>query len=88
MNLWVEDPKTKERSVSLTLLLVAASSCLVAGALEMFEVVKSTSIFSEMLYSFVALYFGRKVNIKGNNFSSEKAQEIENKINEVKKENE
>lgn len=63
--MWVEDPKTKEKSVSLTLLVWAAMLVIVAGSLEMFEVIKSTSVFPELLYTAAGLYFGRRFDLKG-----------------------
>jgi hypothetical protein len=77
---WVIDPVTKEPSVSLTILTVAFTAVVVAGAFEMTGVVKSTSIFLELFFSSAALYFGRRFSFKGQNFSSEKAEDISNKL--------
>lgn len=77
---FVTDPVNKLPSVSLTILIVAFTAVLVAGSLEMAGVVKSTSLFSEVFYSAVALYFGRRFSSNGKVFSSEKAQEIEKKL--------
>ena len=83
MDIWVKDPVSKLPSVSLTLLVVSFTGVLVAGALNMAGVVSSTSLFSEVFYSCSALYFGRRLNFGGKNFSSDKAQEIETKIKEI-----
>lgn len=80
MNLWVNDPVTKLPSVSLTMLLATFILVITAGALSMFGLVKDSSIFSEIFYSSVALYFGRRLNIANKTFSSDKAEEVINKI--------
>lgn len=86
--LFVKDPNTGLPSVSLTILMLSFFAVLGAGVAEMFEAVKSTSVLNEIFFSASALYFGRKMSVKGQDYSSEKAQEIETKINEAKKENE
>lgn len=81
MNLfWINDPSTKQPSVSLTLLLVAFLGTVVAGSLQLAGLVTSSSIFLELTLTFVALYFGRRLNIGGKQFTSEKAEEIVNKV--------
>lgn len=74
MNLWVTDPKTKEQSVSLSMLMVSFVALLVACALNMAEIIKDTSSLTELFFANVALYFGRRFNVKGNEYSSEKTE--------------
>lgn len=78
--LWIVDPYTGHKSVSLTILAISFIATLIAGALHMAGTVASTSIFTEMMYSACALYFGRKLNINNKNFSSEKAEQVEKKV--------
>lgn len=80
MEFWVKDPIQKLPSVSLTILVISLAAVIVAGALHMAGVVASTSLFSEVFYSSVALYFSRRLNISGKSFGSEKAEEIKEKI--------
>lgn len=49
-----------EKSVSLTLLLVAGVAVLVAAGLEMAGLVKNTSILMEFFAINASLYFGRR----------------------------
>lgn len=78
--MFIKDPVTKIKSVSLTLLVLSVCCAIIAGSLEMFGVVKTTSIFSEFMYSSLALYFGRRLNIGSKNFSSDKAESVKEKI--------
>lgn len=64
MKLWIKDPKTKEFSVSLTLLVSSFTLNVLAGALEMAGVVKTSAIIEEMFWGMVGLYFFRRMNIK------------------------
>lgn len=80
MNLWLKDPKDGTVSVSLTLLVIFAVGALVSASLNMAGVVQNTSTFTELFYSACALYFGRRFSFKGQSFSSEKAEEIEKKV--------
>lgn len=59
------DPKTKEESVSLTLLIVTFCITIITKILEMAKVISSSEIMNEVLYSFVLLYFGRRFSFKG-----------------------
>lgn len=65
--MWITDPTTKLKSVSLTLLMITFSISIVAGIANMLGKIENTSIITEMLYSFVALYFGRRMSFKGKN---------------------
>ena len=60
--IWMDDPKTKEPSVSLTMLTVSFLGILIAAGLHMADIVKDTSVLTEVFYANVALYFGRKFN--------------------------
>jgi hypothetical protein len=68
--MWIIDPKTKEKSVSLTFVVITSVLCCIAAGLEMAGVVKSTSILMELYMSSCGLYFGRK-------FTGTKGQVIE-----------
>jgi len=74
MQLWISDPKTKEPSVSLSMLCVSFVAALVAMGLHMAKVIDDTSVATELLYSTTALYFGRRFSIKGNDYNSEKTE--------------
>lgn len=78
--LWITDPKTKESSVSLTILILFTVCNVVAAFLQVFGKVSTVSVFPEMFYSSVALYFGRRLSINGKAFTSEKAESIEEKV--------
>ena len=79
--LWILDPEHSNRlSVSLTIMVVSILILVITGILQIFDLVKTTGPFMEFTYSSMALYFGRKLSSKGNIFSAEKAQQIEEKI--------
>jgi hypothetical protein len=63
--LFIVDPKTNERSVSLTLMLCSFIIAVVAASLDMAGVVKSTSVSLELFWGTSALYFGRKWSARG-----------------------
>lgn len=71
---FITDPRTKEPSVSLTLLLVTFASVLLAACLQMAGVISDTSVLTELFYANSALYFGRRFTFKNNNYSSEKTE--------------
>lgn len=66
---------TDQKSVSHTLLMVTFVACLIASGLECFGVIKTTSILLEMLWGFVALYFGRRFTFAGKQFESNASKE-------------
>lgn len=70
--MWLNDPVSKQPSVSLTLLIGSCVVLSVLGILESIGIVKSTSIFLELTMSFIALYFSRRVTFKGQIFETEK----------------
>lgn len=69
---WATDPTTKEQSVSLTMVCVTGAFCLIAAGLEMFELIKTTSIVFEMFGAACGLYWGRK-------FTSAQGSSLESK---------
>lgn len=73
--LFIKDPKQKEPSVSLTMLLIAFIVALVAAGLDMAGKVKSTSVTLELFWGVCALYFGRRMKVNGKEISSDKPQE-------------
>lgn len=68
--MWVVDPKTKEPSVSLTLLVCASTLMMGAIILDYFKVVKSTSLLDEFFMVSVSLYFGRRASWGGSDGAS------------------
>jgi len=58
--MWIIDPRTKEPSVSLTMVVINGVICLIAAGLEMSKVIESTSILMELYLTACGLYFGRK----------------------------
>jgi hypothetical protein len=75
--LWVADPKTKEGSISLTLLMITFAAALIACGLEIAGVIKSTSSMVELFYANAGLYFGRRLNIGAKSFGSEPTEKKE-----------
>ncbi len=72
--MWLKK-ESEGQSVSLTLMTVAFVAFLIASGLEIFQVIKSTGPLFELFGTTVALYFGRKLNIRGKTFSSSKSDE-------------
>lgn len=66
-----QDPLTKQPSVSLTNLVVSILLLLIATGLDLAGKVKGTSIVLEYFGVSSALYFSRRININGREFSSE-----------------
>jgi hypothetical protein len=64
---FIKDPKTSQKSVSLTLLLISFIALLVGGGLEMFEVIKTVSVLENLFFTCAGLYFGRRINISKDN---------------------
>lgn len=84
-DLFVEDPSTGQKSVSLTLLVASFIAVAAAGGLQVAGLVSSTGPFLELFYSASALYFGRRLNIKGANYSSDKASDLAEKVSNESK---
>lgn len=72
MSLWLNDPKDKVPSVSLTLLVVSFILVCTLVTLDALGKVKSTSVSMEIFGFCVANYFGRRLNLNGKTFSVEK----------------
>ena len=68
--IWIDDPKDKAPSVSLTLLMASFIGVLVAAVLHMTGVVHDTSVMVEVFYANVVLYFGRKISGKSTSTDS------------------
>jgi hypothetical protein len=68
---FIQDPITKQPSVSLTNLVVSIILLLVATGLDLAGKVKGTSIVLEYFGVSSALYFSRRININGREFTSE-----------------
>lgn len=84
-DLFIEDPTTGNKSVSLTLLVVSAIALITVGGLEVAGLVHNEGPFKELLYSTISLYFARRVNINGKSFSLDKDSNIISKIEEDNK---
>jgi hypothetical protein len=80
---WLTDPKTKQPSVSLTILMISFVAAVVAAGLHLAKVTDSTSTCTELFYSACTLYFGRRFTFAGKSFSSDTAQQIEQKIENI-----
>ena len=80
MNLWITDPKTKEKSVSLTLMSVAFVALLVASTFHLSGLVENTSSLTELFGICTGLYFGRRFQGKSGNALGEKVESIETKL--------
>lgn len=77
---WITDPKDKLESVSLTLLVLSLFLLIGLGIAQVLGKIQSVGPFTELFYSSVALYFGRRLNIGGKPYSADEAESIEEKI--------
>jgi hypothetical protein len=68
---FIQDPITKKPSVSLTNLAISILFLLVAASLDLAGKVKNTSVALEYFGVSSALYFSRRINLNGREFSSE-----------------
>lgn len=84
--MWLLDPKTEEKSVSLTLLVCSFILLVLVGVMQVLNKVTTTGPFAELFYSATALYFGRRLNFGGKVFTSEVATEINTTLQATKKE--
>jgi hypothetical protein len=73
MSLFLTDPKTSQKSVSLTLMMISFLVATIAVLLNIAKVTDNVSSSAELFYGCAALYFGRKLNFKGNVFSASDA---------------
>ena len=84
---WVDDPSNKNKpSVSLTLLILSVIFVIITGTMQVLDIVKNTGPFLEMMYSFVALYFGRRFTFNDKKFSSEKAEKVQKDVENASQE--
>lgn len=63
MNFFLTDPKSKQPSVSLTLLIISFLALLCASLLHISKITDSTSSLMELFVTTASLYFGRRVNV-------------------------
>jgi hypothetical protein len=71
---YIQDPITKQPSVSLTNLVISLVFLLVAGGLDLAGKVKGTSIALEYFGVSAALYFSRRINVNGKSFTAEREE--------------
>jgi hypothetical protein len=69
---YLKDPKTKEESVSLTLLIISVIALIVAGVCQVSGVVETTGPFLEFFGINAGLYFGRRLSIGSKSLGPEK----------------
>lgn len=72
--MWWDDPVTKIKSASLTLVVWSFIVLVAVGVLQVFGKVSTTGPFLELFITCAALYFGRRVTFKGQVFASEKTE--------------
>lgn len=75
--MWIKDPKTSKRSVSLTMLIVTGILCIAGAVTQMMGKIDSTSLLAELFYTSAALYGGRRLK-----FSKDGNAYVGDKINE------
>ena len=80
MNLWLTDPKTKDKSVSLTLMVVSFVVLLGASTLHLSHITENTSSLLELFYATAGLYLGRKFTGKSGNDIEAKVETVEEKL--------
>jgi hypothetical protein len=68
---YIQDPISKQPSVSLTNLVLSTIFLLVAAGLDLAGKVKGTSIALEYFGVSAALYFSRRINVNGKSFTAE-----------------
>lgn len=74
---YLKDPKTKERSVTLTMLAISFVVTTVAS-IYMFVTTGSSSLLETQFFTIVGLYFGRKFTTKdGKVIDSSKEEKTE-----------
>lgn len=72
---YIQDPISKQPSVSLTNLTLSTIFLLVAAGLDLAGKVKGTSIALEYFGVSAALYFSRRINVNGKSFTAESEKE-------------
>lgn len=73
----IADPKTKAPSISFTLLVISATTALTAIGLNIAKVTDNTSSAIEFMWACSALYFGRSLTFKGQEFKADEKKEGE-----------
>jgi len=87
MNLWINDPRTKEKSVSLTILIVSTIVNIAAIALQGYGKIESASAAENFFMVACGLYFGRKFSsAKGAVLEEQPKEEVKEESEEPKKE--
>ena len=64
---FIIDPITGQKSVSLTLLIVSFVGIVIAAGLEAANVIHTTSVLNELYFANAGLYFGRRIQTKVGN---------------------
>ena len=77
------DPRTKQRSISFTMLIITFIALLVSQGLLIFGKVNNTGQLLEIFISTCSLYFGTHVIYKGQEYGADKVQKIEQTIEKV-----
>lgn len=77
------DPRTKQKCVSFTLLVVTFIVTLVAQGMYMYGKLQNAGQLVEIFYSTCALYFGTNSTFGSKVFSSGKAEQIEQKVEQI-----
>lgn len=80
MKPWLTDPKTKEASVSLTLMVISFVVLLGASTLHLSHLTENTSSLLELFYATAGLYLGRKFTGKSGNEIETKVEAVEEKL--------
>lgn len=80
---YLNDPKDGKPSVSLTLLMVSFLGVLVAASLQLAKVTDSTSVMTEVFYSTLALYFGRRFTVGSKTFTADQASQVEAEVEKL-----
>ncbi len=70
MNIFLRDPKDKQPSVTLTMLVISFLALLSASTLHLSKFTDHTSSLSELFYACCSLYFGRRLNFAGKTFDN------------------
>lgn len=78
--MWLTDPITKRKSVSLTLMMLVFVLAMGANIAQMFGRIKEVGITTELLYTFVGLYFGRRFTYKGKSVELD-GKTLDDKVN-------
>lgn len=73
--MWIKDPKTNKRSVSLTMLIVTGVLCIAGAIMQMLGKTDNTSLLAELFYTSAALYGGRRLK-----FSKDGSVDVGDKV--------